>query len=172
MSTFYLNRIDEETNLKLIHLPRRLITFCENMEYAVFLSQIIYWHDKGNNNQKWFFKSAKEWQEEINVKQKTIQRATRLFEKAGFLKTLVAKEYGKRVTHYKLNFNLLLKMLKGVDNLTSYVRTICPLLSNSNYLNRENDFNTPGYKPPRGFIPITDEDGETRLYPFREQLRR
>ena len=136
MSTLHLNQIDTDTNLKPLHIPRRLLTFCENNEQAILLSQIIYWYDKGNNHQGWFFKSAKEWFDEINIAPRTLRRYTRLFEKAGFLKTIVAKEYGKKYVHYKLDYNLLVKMLRGADNLAEYNRTIWPNV-NSTYLTSE-----------------------------------
>jgi DNA-binding MarR family transcriptional regulator len=113
---------------KNIVVPSCLFTYTHNYSYAVILAQMIWWNNLGHNKYGWFYKSAKEWKDEIGIDYKTVQRATRIFEKAGFLKTQIHVVKGKnRTVHYKVDLLLLSRNIrKGSDNMSGQVRTICP----------------------------------------------
>ena len=63
-------------NDRAIPLRRDIVSICEgDVEVAVFLTQIIYWTDRGGpKNAGWFYKSGTEWHEEIGFSDHRVKK--------------------------------------------------------------------------------------------------
>jgi len=96
-------------------IPRVLIKFTQNHGLAMFLSDLIYWSDKGMNPFGWIYRSAKEWEERLEFSSFQVKQNTEKLIKMGILETVVMKPRNQNnkivssipVTHYRLNFEKL-----------------------------------------------------------------
>lgn len=83
---------------------------------AQFLSQLFYWQGKTKSKDGFFYKTYKDWHDEIRVPKHSISRYAAEFEKAGLLTTKVAKVNGAPTLHYKLNTDKLTDLLVAFCN--------------------------------------------------------
>lgn len=88
---------------KVIAVPTEVIHFAGTTQKGVFLSQLIYWSDKGSRSDGFFYKTAKEWEEEIGLSDDQIRRYTKDFASLGIIETKIKKANGCPTTYYKLN---------------------------------------------------------------------
>ena len=83
-------------------VQRPYIKFTGSIEGGMFLSQIIYWSERTNEAQGWFYKSYPDWESEICIKQKSAHKWAVQWIAAGFLETKVVKNpAGIPVVHYR-----------------------------------------------------------------------
>jgi hypothetical protein len=78
--------------------------FCEYMgslEGGVFLSQLLYWCDKGST--EWFYKSYKEWHAETFLSEYQVRQATKRCIELGFLEVELRRANGAPTNHYKVD---------------------------------------------------------------------
>ncbi|MFS0784752.1 conserved phage C-terminal domain-containing protein [Bacillus sp. 1P06AnD] len=80
-----------------------LVNFVDDFETGLFLSQLIYWSDRGTRKDGFFYKTDEEWQQEIMLSQYSIRKARRRLEKMGLLETKVMKANGSPTVHYRFN---------------------------------------------------------------------
>lgn len=99
------NLIEEvtEESAKVIGVPTELIHFVGNTEKAVFLSQLIYWSDKGKRSDGYIYKTKREWGAETGLSENQITRFTKIFAERGFLDTKLKKANGSPTIHYKID---------------------------------------------------------------------
>jgi DNA-binding PadR family transcriptional regulator len=96
----------------ILTIPRLYITLLDGDHLAaLFLSQIVYWSDKGKKPDGWFYKTLEDWKDETGLSRSQIDRITATLEKAGLIETAVRKANGAPTKHYRLN----------VDNLTDQI---------------------------------------------------
>jgi hypothetical protein len=84
-------------------VPQVLIKYAGDTEAALFLSQLIYWCDKGKSPDGWIYKKADEWLSETGLSRYQVRRAADILVKKGFLQTKLKKANGHPTTHYKFN---------------------------------------------------------------------
>jgi hypothetical protein len=100
-----------------IAIDRTLCQFMGGLEGGVFLSQLLYWSDKGNN--EWFYKSHKEWYDEVFLSPYQVRQCIKACMERGFLETKVKKANGSPTLHYKLDpvvfMDSIMKFL-SIDN--------------------------------------------------------
>jgi len=89
----------------VLTIPRAFIAYTGSLEAALLLSQIIYWSDRTSNPQGWFWKSYREWEEELSLSKHKVNTAVNQIKSKGFLKTRVRKANGTPTLHYKLDAN-------------------------------------------------------------------
>lgn len=75
-----------------------LCRFMGDLQGGVFLAQLLYWSDKGKN--KAFYKTYKEWANEIFLSKYEVNKAAAKCVEMGFLKTWVKKANGSPTVHY------------------------------------------------------------------------
>lgn len=85
---------------------RTLCDYMGSLEGGVFLSQLLYWSDKGKDG--WFFKSYREWEEEIYLTEYQVKKCAKLCVERGFLETELKKAKGAPTVHYRLDFDKFL----------------------------------------------------------------
>lgn len=89
----------------IITLNVAFVDFVDDLETGLFLSQLIYWSDRGTRKDGFIFKSDKEWHEELRLSKYAVRKAKKKLKEMGILETKVKKAYGNPTTHYKLNKN-------------------------------------------------------------------
>ena len=76
---------------------------------ALFLSQAIYWSKRTKNKNKWFYKTAKEWEEETGMTRKEQETARK---KLKALNIIEEKRKGVPAKlHYRVNYTQLSELL-------------------------------------------------------------
>jgi len=88
-------------NIKTIALP--FIDFMGSIEGGLFLSQLLYWSDKGKSHYGWFYKTYKDWWEDIRLNEYQVRKSIKKCEEMGFLKTKVKKANGNPTLHYRVD---------------------------------------------------------------------
>lgn len=77
-----------------------LCKFMGSLEGGVFLSQLLYWSDKGRNGA--FYKTYQEWEAEIFLSKYHVKKAADKCVEMGFLETWVQKAEGDPTVHYRI----------------------------------------------------------------------
>ena len=70
---------------------------------AHFLSQLLYWSDKGARDDGFFWKTDAEWTEETGITTYGIRQARKKLEGMGIIETKVMRAMGSPTVHYRLN---------------------------------------------------------------------
>ena len=94
----------------ILTIPRLFIDWTGDHITALFLSQVIYWSSRTDDRDGWFYKSAKEWQEELSISDYQLARATKKLAEAG-LETKLRKVMGAPTLHYRVDQEEFLKWM-------------------------------------------------------------
>lgn len=86
-------------------IPRVFIDFTGDHLAALLLSQILYWSDKTDDIDGWFYKTADEWQDELGMSNYQVKRAAALLEQFG-IETRVRKVSKTPKMHYRIDMSL------------------------------------------------------------------
>jgi hypothetical protein len=90
----------------VLTIPRIFVTLTKgNHRAALILSQCIYWSDKGNNPDGWFYKTFSEWRIETGVPRGGIETSIKAISK--WVETDVRKVGNTPKNHYKINLEML-----------------------------------------------------------------
>lgn len=79
------------------------VDFVDDLEIGLFLSQLIYWSDRTTRADGYFYKTDKEWHEEIRISKYAVRKSRKKLEEMGLLSTFVKKANGSPTVHYKLD---------------------------------------------------------------------
>jgi len=88
----------------VIGVPRAFCRFMGDLEGGVFLSQVIFWSDKGRGEPGWFYKSFQEWQDELLLSRYKVGQFTERLAELGVLETKLKRANGAPTVHYKFDF--------------------------------------------------------------------
>lgn len=116
----------------LIAVPTILVELTGDWTMAVMLNQLLYWSGKGSRTDGYIYKSMNDWQEEIKI---VSDYSIRKFKKLPYIETKIKKVGGTPTTHYKINYDILLKELGNIDSelLNSTIQNV----ENDDSINRE-----------------------------------
>jgi hypothetical protein len=89
---------------------------------GLFLSQIFYWHDKGNS--EWIYKTQKEMEAETCLSRREQERARRILEEKEVIE--VKKKGTPARLHYKLNVTKIVEYLEKYHSTAKLVCTDPP----------------------------------------------
>ena len=83
---------------------------------GMFLSEIVFWCDKGGRSDGWFYRTAQEWQERAYLTRYQVNKYTKVCEGWGWLESSVMKANNAPTVHYRVDrakFEIwILKFLK------------------------------------------------------------
>jgi hypothetical protein len=109
----------------VITTPRAFIKFTGDHISAMLLAQVVYWSDRTDDPDGWFWKSDKEWAEELCLSSYQVRRATARLAELG-VEHAVRRHCGTPTSHYRLNFDtfipLFLKFLEIKETAISEMR--------------------------------------------------
>lgn len=86
-----------------VSVPNYLIHYLGDANKALFLAQLIYWNDRPQRDDGYFYKSKKDWEREIGLKKKTLERYEVEFVQRGWLDIKQIRAKGHFTNHYKLD---------------------------------------------------------------------
>lgn len=96
--------IEQEIGINsVIAIPDSLLKFCGDLETGVFLSQLIYWCDKGKNKDGFIFKSYVEWHNETKLSEYKVKKSIHKLKGMNLLQTKLKQARGNPTIHYRLN---------------------------------------------------------------------
>ncbi|UTH14064.1 conserved phage C-terminal domain-containing protein [Macrococcus equipercicus] len=82
-----------------------------DLEGGAYLSQLVYWSDKGQREDGYFYKSYKDWKDEMGLSQYKVNKLARILQQRDLLKTKTIKAEGSPTVHYKLDKTNLTKAI-------------------------------------------------------------
>ncbi|MDN6742429.1 MAG: replication protein, partial [Staphylococcus equorum] len=85
---------------RTINIPVLYLELLEDYNVAVMLNQLIYWSDRSNRTDGYFYKNYKEWQEEVFLSQYQVKKAVDKLKKLELVETKLKKSYGSPTLHY------------------------------------------------------------------------
>jgi hypothetical protein len=80
---------------------------------ALYIQQLIYWSDKTKREDKFFYKTQEEFEEETTIPPRTQFTIRKKLEMVGILQTKRLKAHGIPTTHYKINESILQEYING-----------------------------------------------------------
>ena len=86
----------------ILTVPRLFVRMFD-LKTGYFLSQLLYWSDKGTRKDGFFWKTTAEWIEETGLSDYAIRSARQTLEKAGVIETKVMRAMGSPTVHYRFN---------------------------------------------------------------------
>ena len=159
---------------RTINIPVLYLELLEDYNTAVILNQLIYWSDRSSRTDGYFFKSYKEWAEEVFLSQYQVKKSIDKLKKLGLVETKLKKSYGSPTLHYKVDMEEISKwIIKKLDNrisrnlINDYEETSYYLTKNTTKNttentthHTENNLNTDNSKPKDK--KINDKDPVTK----------
>lgn len=131
---------------RTINIPVLYLELLEDYNVAVMLNQLIYWSDKSSRNDGYFYKTYKEWQEEVFLSQYQVKKAVDKLKKLELVETKLKKSYGSPTLHYKVNMQnlsnwIMKKLNNGKSNnlINDYQKTNDSLTKNTSENTSERD---------------------------------
>lgn len=115
----------------IVAVPKLFIKATGSLDAAFFLSQLIYWSDKGKGEKGWFYKTYQDWQDELGLSPYQVRQITAKFQINKLVQTKIKKANGSPTVHYRVNMENVSKwIVKFFNN---------PTLKNLTNLNRDYD---------------------------------
>ncbi|PTJ29921.1 conserved phage C-terminal domain-containing protein [Staphylococcus simulans] len=87
----------------IIPIPVIYLKITEDYPTAALLNQLIYWSDRTNRKDGYFYKSYKEWEEEMHLSKYQVMRSIKKLKNMGIVETALKKANGAPTVHYKVD---------------------------------------------------------------------
>lgn len=100
-----ISQISGQENTVVI--PKLFFKLTGDLTTAVLLNQIVFYSDKSKRTDGFFYKTYKEWEEEICLTERQVRYSTKKLIKEGLVETALKKANGAPTVHYKLDYNKL-----------------------------------------------------------------
>lgn len=100
-----ISQISGQENIVVV--PKLFIKLTGDLTTAVLLNQIVFYSDKSKRTDGYFYKSHKEWQEEICLTKRQVSYSTAKLKEMGLVDTKLMKANGAPTLHYKLDYDKL-----------------------------------------------------------------
>jgi len=98
-------------------LPRIFIKVAGDPLAGLFLSEVVWNTDKSARDDGFFWKSAREWKEELELSYAQVKRITSQLEAAGLIETRLMKAQGAPTMHYRpIMDNVITAILDFLEN--------------------------------------------------------
>ena len=101
----------------IITVPRIFVELTGDYNTAILLNQIIFWSDKTKRTDGLFYKTYKEWEDEIYLTEYQVRRSVKKLKELGIVDTELKRANGSPTVHYRYNeaaaIESILKKLKN-----------------------------------------------------------
>jgi hypothetical protein len=84
-------------------IPRVFVEFFGSLEMALFFNQCLYWSDRAQIADRWFYKTYEEWREELGLSEYQIRKSARALSE--YIETIVRKAQGNPTVHYRVKWD-------------------------------------------------------------------
>lgn len=112
-----LTRISGQDNVFTV--PRLYVEFTGDLTTAILLNQIVFLSDKSKRTDGFFYKTYKEWEEEVCLSKRQVSYSTKKLKEMDLIETKIKKANGSPTVHYKLDYDKLLLSLMTFCNYPS-----------------------------------------------------
>lgn len=92
----------------IVVVPKLFVKLTGDLTTAILLNQIVFYSDKSKRKDGFFYKTYKEWEEEICLTERQVRYSTKKLVAYGYVETALKKANGAPTVHYKLDFDKLL----------------------------------------------------------------
>lgn len=101
----------------LVSIPVVYIEITGDLNTALLLNQMVFWSDKSKRKDGYFYKSYREWEEEIHLSEYQVRRSIKILKELGVLDTELRRANGSPTLHFRVNIDKvsesILKKLKN-----------------------------------------------------------
>lgn len=87
----------------VLSIPRPYIKYMGSLDGGLFLSQLIYWSDRGTDG--WFYKTYAEWEDELTLSKYEVSKQVKILKEKGVLETKIKKANGAPTVYYRFSFD-------------------------------------------------------------------
>lgn len=94
-------------NDRTITIPSLYIKLVGDYAAAALLNQIVFWSDKTNRTDGFFYKKYADWQEELLLSERQVRYATNKLKNLGLVETMLKKADGSPTLHYRVDMDKL-----------------------------------------------------------------
>jgi uncharacterized phage protein (TIGR02220 family) len=144
-------------------IPRIYVQFTGDLTSAVLLNQIVFYSDKSKRTDGYFYKTYKEWEEEVCLTERQVRLAVGKLKDKGIIETKLMKANGSPTVHYKLHF----------DKLAESILTLCQIPMQQNVSIQPNNMSesltenttektTENYMPFQEIISYLNDTANTK----------
>lgn len=109
-----------------ITTPKLYIQLTGSHALGSVLNQSVFWSNKSRRQDGSFYKTYKEWFEEINIPERTLRRYFDKLEQRGWIVTKVKKVDGKNIKHIKPDMDKLIESISIMLDIDSPNRPTWP----------------------------------------------
>lgn len=107
-------------NERHITIPKIYLELTGDFNTAALLNQLVFWSDKTKRKDGFFYKSYKEWEEEICLSQYQVSRSIKQLKEMKVVDTKLKKADGAPTIHYYVNMEVLSQsIINKLDNRLS-----------------------------------------------------
>lgn len=89
----------------VLTIPRVYIGFTKSHRAALFLSQCVYWSDRSRLPDGWFYKSFREWHEELGLNQHAVETCVKTLKAGEWLHTKIETVQKSPTTFYRADLD-------------------------------------------------------------------
>lgn len=97
----------------VLTIPRVYVDVLKSHRAALLLSQCVYWSDKTDDPDGWFYKTFNEWNRELGMNQHAVDTARGQLEEMGLVKTKTGKVNGTNKNHWQVDFEKLVDVISN-----------------------------------------------------------
>lgn len=88
-------------------IPKIYVELTGDLTTALLLNQIVFYSDKSKRNDGYFYKTYKDWEQELLLTERQVRNSANKLKKIGLIETKVMKANGSPTVHYKLDYDKL-----------------------------------------------------------------
>ena len=92
-------------------IPKIYVELTGDLTTALLLNQIVFYSDKSKRNDGYFYKTYKDWEQEILLTERQVRNSANKLKKMGLIETKVMKANGSPTVHYKLDYDKLADLI-------------------------------------------------------------
>lgn len=104
-----ISQISGQENIVVV--PKLFVKLTGDITTAILLNQIVFYSDKSKRTDGFFYKTYKEWEEEICLTERQVRYSTKKLVNEGLVETTLKKANGAPTVHYKLDYNKLVESI-------------------------------------------------------------
>ncbi|WJE51140.1 hypothetical protein QRE66_17715 [Bacillus cereus] len=104
-----ISQISGQENILVV--PKIFIKLTGDLTTATLLNQIVFYSDKSKRTDGYFYKSYKEWEEEICLTKRQVSYSAEKLKGMELIETKTMKANGAPTVHYKLDYDKLLNLI-------------------------------------------------------------
>ena len=110
-----INSLSGQENI--LTIPKVYLEITGDYQSAILLNQIVFWSDRTKRKDGFFYKSYKDWEQEVLLTQYQVKRATSHLNQLGLVDTKLKRANNAPTIHYKINMEALTEaIINKLDN--------------------------------------------------------